>query len=336
MRLSELLERDILKISVGSILSRFKIKRRRNVLFFEDILAEYISDCEKLYSKEMKEIAFSWAFITSQELIPNTLKKLPLSILGNNIIKRIWKNFGIIDNFHLIKKNNTIIVNIENEYITRIIGENKFLIGFAEGSLSAVLNSKVSCKHVSQTKNYCKYIFKIEKKQTVDKIYSKGKALYNNLNYIPISRGYSLKDMLKSNILQLRKNKLYFRGKLLTLIENTLFHLLSNKKILLGKVSDISYKYFSKLIDKDSSNNRKMNLIKNLLEAMGWGHIKILMKKDNIIVSIKNPPYGLQTENDNWEFLFRVIYGYLRLINKKFKIKNISYEQKKVTMKCSL
>jgi predicted RNA methylase len=52
---------------------------------------------------------------------------------------------------------------------------------------------------------------------------------------------------------------------------------------------------------------------------MGWGILTIAQRKRDVIIEIKNPPYGLQKEKDNWNFLVSMIEGYLWNINKNFK-----------------
>jgi len=166
-------------------------------------------------------------------------------------------------------------------------------------------------------------------------IKSKSKGQYNKLNYIEEDiRGVDLKNALEKNILHLSKgNKLYFRGKFLCPIENTIFHLIGNKGIMLNKISEISYDYFSILIDDESNIERKLILLKTLLQVMGWGVVKIVIKSDTkISVDIKNPPYGLQLEKDKWDFLLRTIQGFLWLINTNFKIEKINEGYKRITV----
>jgi len=102
---------------------------------------------------------------------------------------------------------------------------------------------------------------------------------------------------------------------------------------MLNKISEISYDYFSILIDDESNIERKLILLKTLLQVMGWGVVKIVIKSDTkISVDIKNPPYGLQLEKDNWDFLLRTIQGFLWLINTNFKIEKINEGYKRITV----
>ena len=158
---------------------------------------------------------------------------------------------------------------------------------------------------------------------------SKEKRVYDKLNQPRRKTGFTLKDALKRGLFQLKNgNKIYFRGRSLIPIENTVFHLFSNEKILLEKVPILSYEYFSGIIEKSAKNENKLTLLKNILQAMGWGSITIVIK-DGILVKIDNPPYGSQMERDNWLFLINVILGYLWLLDKKFTISRIkeSYQR---------
>ena len=55
-----------------------------------------------------------------------------------------------------------------------------------------------------------------------------------------------------------------------------------------------------------------------------------LIRLDQFIstTKIKNPPLGIQKENDNWDFLILTILGYLWLIDKNFKIKEVGMGKK--------
>ena len=66
-----------------------------------------------------------------------------------------------------------------------------------------------------------------------------------------------------------------------------------------------------------------MIFLKTLLQTMGWGIITIVSKDKEIMIEIRKPPFGIQKEDDNWNFIIQTILGYLWLINKKYKIKNI-------------
>ena len=118
-------------------------------------------------------------------------------------------------------------------------------------------------------------------------------------------------------------------------MENTLFHLIGIKGPLLNDVPDISHDYFKGLIEQ-GSDMEKLSLIKNLLQSMGWGRISIANMGNETVFRIDHPPYGFQADRDNWDFLIRVILGYLWLINRKYAIADVRMQHMILTVRYSL
>lgn len=322
MRFSELLEKDIIETSVSGLLNKFYGKTRRDVFIFEDILALYIKECEKSgYAELLKNIHKKCSTIIIQSLIHDKIRILHHTILIK-IVGSVWKNLGLMNHIYVTKKSNLIEINTKNEFLTRIIGENSFMVGFYEGILNGFFKSEVEFSKILQTKNNCKYIFKIKAKPFI--INKKDMKDYSKLNCSYDVKGFTFKDAIKRNIFQLKQNKIYFRKKLLIPIENTIFHLISNEGLLLKKLSQISYDFFKNIIEMKSTTDKKLLLLKNLLQLTGWGSVSIsIIKNNEIFLKIRSPPYGLQSEKDNWQFLYRIVLGYLWLLNKNYKIKLI-------------
>jgi hypothetical protein len=308
--------------AVGRLINKFKIKKRRDVLFFHDIFIQYIVECGKRHNTEMQKVGRDWMALYFKLLVPPVVKKLPPIIVLNTIMRKIWANLGLIDYYQIDKHDDKIEVITKNEVTTKRAGKNRLMIGFHEGILSILFNSRVECVKSLQEKKICRYAFKITKEPF--NIRSKNKIKYDLLNDSPQTEGISLKDALKNRIFELKeKNKIYFRGKEVYPIENTLFHLLSNEYVLSDRIPFISYEFFKDIIEPYSSAEKKLKLLKTLLHAMGWGIIKIIMQQNEILIEINYPPYGLQSEDDNWDFLIRTILGYLWLLDKRFKISEI-------------
>jgi hypothetical protein len=280
----------------------------------------------------MKVIAQKWCALIVKQLTPETFRKLPFSLFFNILAKKVWINLGLMDDVHATKEDDVIKIETKNEGITRIIGENNFCFGLFIGILNILFASEIDDLKSLQTRKSSMYIFRI-KKQTFT-IKSKKKSIYNKLNYLPEIKGFTLKDAFQKNIFQLKQNnRIYFRGKLICPIENTLFHLVGNKKILFENIPDISCRYFNKIIKKNATKESKLTLLKTVLQTMGWGIIKIIVKNEKtIIIGIKNPPSGLQIEKDNWNFLVRVILGYMWLLDKDFKIFDINNNHKEMSI----
>jgi len=332
MRLSTSLHRGILETSVGRVLNRFEIMSRRDTLFFEDILANYVKECEKEgYGAEICTAAQKAFAILIHGLVPQTLKKSP-SIFLNVFAKNIWKNIGLLDDLKVTIDGDIIKIETMNECITRIIGQNKYAIGGFTGILNILFNSQVDLINASQMGEYSRYTFRLQD-EPFEIIEAKDKAIYNKLNHMERTEGFTLKDAIKDNFFQLKKNKIYFRGKLLWHVENTFFHIIGSQNTLLDAVPEISYDYFSSIIGEDVAKDRKLILLKTLLQTLDWGIVRIAAKEgDDILLEIKNPPYGLQLEKDNWNFIYNTILGYLWTIDKRYKIKKVDESYKRLIM----
>lgn len=328
LKLSTSLQKNILETKVGGILNRFIMRDRRITLFFEDIIGEYILTCEKQgYEEDIRKLSQSWGKLLYCQLVPSSTKKLSVTLLSK-LAEKSWSNLGIVDKFHIRKRDNVVNVFTKNESITRTIGKNKFMPSFFNGIMTALFNSESRVVSVLQTKESCRYQFELNDGPIV--IEGKNKSLYDRLNHLEPVEGFTLDAAVRRGILQLKEgNKLYFRGKRVTLTENTIFHLAGNANILLDKVPPISYNFFKEIVEFDSTDEQKLMLLKNLLQVMGWGIIKIVIEdRGGIFIEIKNPPYGLQSDNDNWNFLNNTILGYLWLLDKDFKIVDVMERNK--------
>jgi len=331
MRLSESLRKGIMESLPGSILHKFQVNPRRSVFFFEDIFANYIKECEAGgYRYELKEISERCSNLCSWRLMPNSLKIVPPKVIYNTFISKLWKSIGILDYLHLEKIDNEFRIHTKYESITRIIGPNNFMQGFYTGMLSSILKSKVVCTKALQNKKRCEYLFKVVSNKYCP-FSAKEMHVYHKLNKLSNQKGIKLEDALKTGVFKLTSdNKIYFRGKILSPVENTLFHMIGNSKILFDKIPEISNKFFSSVIT-ESSDAEKLRLIKNILEAMGWGIIRIASDNKEIVIRIDHPPYGLQRDPDNWDFLLKVIEGYIWLFDKSYRLSASSTKNKILT-----
>lgn len=190
--------------------------------------------------------------------------------------------------------------------------------------MNALSGREVECIRESKNNDCYEYIFQLKNKKW-ERILPKEKQFYNKLNFSKESEGIEFKAALKKGIFLLKdSNKIYFRRKSIIMLENTFFHLISNNQILMNRISRISHEFFKDVIEKDASNESKIMMLKNILQIMGWGAMTVSMEKNNeISININHLPYGLQRENDNWDFLINVILGYMWLLDKKFKIKKV-------------
>jgi len=320
MRLSESLRRNILRVGVGGIINKFKARERRDVLFFEDILANYIKECEDAgYEKEMEEIGRKWMNLVIANLFPSAIRKLPMPILSE-MAKKIWANLGLIRDLHFKKENDRAVIETKDEWITRIIGKNSFAIGAFAGILNVFLGSKVRLIKSVQSRDRCRYVYRVEKTTWLPP--ESKKPAMRKTKEIAEERNFLLNDALRRKLFEIRPdNRLYFRRRSMVPVENTFQHLFSERKIMIKNVSNISYEYFAAAVDKSSAAESRLKLLKSILQITGWGSVKILVMLDGAIsVEIMSPPRGLQVENDSWDFLSNVILGYVQLLDKKYEI----------------
>ncbi len=329
MKLSESLRKNIIETGIGRIVNKFHLPKRRNVMIFEEILTNYIkTSINSGHGEEMKNIAKHWAFLYIKNFLPKIITRIPNEIFLNTIMRNVWTNIGLLDNFKITRKGKIITITTLNEGISREIGKNEFSQGLWSGVLSALYNSDAENIETYQYKNTCKYTFRL--KDTPLNISSKGIDRYCDFNTLHKQfSNSSFENALKSKTFVLKGNRIFFRGKPVVMGENTLFHIIGHKGPLIEKVAEISYECFRKIIDKTSSMERKIFFLKNMLQIFGWGQTTIFYRSNgDIIVSMKNQPYGIQKEEDNWKFLSNVVLGYLFLCDKNYTISKTVHRPK--------
>jgi len=308
MRLSESL-RKTFGLSLGCILNKYKLKKRRVTLFFEDIGASYIRFCEREgFQDLMYKIGQDWMGLYCSSLMPDFIRGMKVSRIINKIINPIWQNLGLLDSITATEDGDKIYLEVKNEGLTRRIGKNKFMVGFYSGLLMSLSEKKMKILDFKQTKKKCEYVFRKTSVQA-QRWEGRDRIIYEKLNKEGKSAHSFLEEAFKKRIFLLKGNNVYFNKKLLSPIETTLFHLIGHKGIYLEKVSEISYRFLRAALKK---GQKDLIFFKNLLQMMGWGDIMILEEKGKINFEISNPPYGLYKE-DNWRFLAEVIKGYLKL-----------------------
>ncbi|MEM7815926.1 MAG: hypothetical protein QXN71_02290 [Candidatus Aenigmatarchaeota archaeon] len=321
MGISRLLIRNIIETDFGGIINKFKISKRRDVLFFEEILAKYIKKCELAgYKKEMMDAAREWGFLYVKNFMPKIMENAPKNILFNRFLKRVWIELGLLEEFRAEINGNEITFITYDEAITRHTGENEFCKGLWEGVLSGIYRCKAETIYAEQSPVKSVYNFRLT--HLPFSVKSKSKTLYLRLNTF---RGKGeLKKYIKAHVLVLKGNRMTFRGKSVVIGENTLFHIFGTKKILINIVSEISSCFLDEIIEKDSSFESKINLLKNILQVFGWGKVKIVYSRERIDIEIQNPPYGIQSNDDNWIFLSHFILGYLLLTDRRCRLSEIN------------
>jgi hypothetical protein len=322
MRLSESLRKGAMETFHGGIINRFKIKRRRDTLFFGDILSGYLKECERRgFREEMVSIGEEWMLLYFNSVVPPAMKKAPLFLL-NMAMKRVWVNIGLMDDFRMEKRGDVVTIRTRNEALSRAIGENGFSVGLYVGILECIYGRKTRAVSVRQTIGDNVYVFRIGSEECRIPE-GRDKESYDRLNRPGKLKGMTLEYAFRNRILELtRDNRIRFRGRVVYPVENTVFHVIGSRGVCIDSVQDVSYGFFSGLVSSGTDESRLV-LLKTLLQAMGWGTVNIAVRKRGLEFGITNPPFGLQKQDDSWDFIARVILGYLWLSDRKFRIKSL-------------
>jgi len=322
LRASYAIDKGIIEVVAGGIFNKFmqsRLKRRRNTLFFEDVVASYIKECESAgHGEEMYELGREWFRLIFRNLFTKETRALPWNISMNGIVAAAWKTLGVLDDLHVEKEGDTLIGVAVNESVTSAIGKNMFCAGLVTGIYEVVFDKKVRyLRHrVEGKKSIYHHVIQDESPTSYP---SKSKDEYDLLNRLDPVEGFSLQDALQKGIFVMKGNRLYFRNKRLWQVENTLFHLFGKRKILFDRVPVLSQAFFKEILGKDSSGDERLNLLKTLLQVMGWGAVRITYgQKERIVVEIRHPPRGFQQFNDDYGFLARFILGFMQNINPAF------------------
>jgi hypothetical protein len=322
MRLSESIRKGVLDVRGGGITNRFKVSSRRPTFFFDDIGLEYVRRVDRAgLGPELRALSKEWGAIMYDSIFPPAMKKLPWKMAINMVMSEIFRLLGYMEGIRCERKGSLITLRTSAEENVKRIGINSLNTGLYMGLLSVVFGSDVSLVRAFQERpGDCAYEFRMLGKPF--RFESKEKGAYDALNRIPPARASSIRDALRAGIMKADGNRLLFRGKPISSLENTIFHLFGARSLLMEEVPDISYAYFRELVREDSGREEKLNLLKNLLQMMGWGLFTVVSKEGGreVAFHIECPPYGFQKSDDNWDFLSRVMLGYLWLIDRGFRI----------------
>jgi len=338
MRFTETLRKKIIHPFSGAIVNRFKLRERRDVVFFADIVNHLIKKWEREDPELLESIGREWMAFYMKSLLPDILKNMPITMFMNTVMKSVWKSLGLLDDMKAENDGDVVILKTLDEDITNEIGKNHFLPGLYAGILSVFTGKEVVITNITAASgkvDYNVYVFSLTKKPFDVK--PREKELYNRLNKLNVTTGINLETAIQKGIIKTdTANKMYYRGFRLSAVENTLFHIIGEHKELLEDVANVSEGFFSHLVDKETPTYDRMKLLRNLLQITGWGNIKVKMDKKEVVVVARNMPYSLKQKGDNWKFLSCVILGFLRSSIPKSRIKDYRVGEKRLRIVCSL
>ena len=335
MKTSYAIQKGITETLAGGIFNRFmqsRIKERRNTLFFVDIAAGYIKECEKAgYEKETYDLGREWFGLIFSKLFTERVRILPWNVVINGILASARKTLGVLDEVHVEKRGKQLVGISANERITDVIGKNMFCPGLVAGVYEVVFGRKT--RYVGQKTVAGRYIYYHELLDELPEEYpSRGKEEYDRLNRLEPVKGFTLQDALAKGVFQMKGNRILFRNKGVWQVENTLFHMIGHRGILLERVPEISRKFFAEVLEKGSGGEEKLHLLKTLLQVMGWGLVTIVRRRKSTVVEIRNPPRGFQKAKDDYGFLARTILGFMKNIDSFYELRKVQAKGNTVSM----
>jgi hypothetical protein len=317
LRFSESLSSGVLASGVGLLLNTFKLKPRRGTLFFEELVGRYVKECEKRGSAgAVARVGEEWLVLGIHALVPDALKSLPARDVVNSVLRPVWTNLGILGDISAEEKGNRITISTADECVTRVVGKNAFCEGIALGVVEGAYGRKALPVSSFQSAASCKYEFELTKEAF--SVPSRPKAEYDRLNKFSPPKGFALGDALRSGVMTLRGNRLFYRGRPVWYVENTLFHLIGASGACIDAVPAIARDFFGEWVDAAALDADKLALLKNALQILGWGVVVIEYSGRSAKVVIQSPPHGLQAGPDNYAFLAASVCGFLRLVDSKF------------------
>ncbi len=332
MSLAYFFYKGLLETGIGNIINKFKIHKRRDILFFEELISEYVKACrDNGFSDEMLKVGEEWGRLAAKTLIPSAILSRSVDKVYNDILSKVWKSIDLVRGLELKVKGDKVFLIVFGESGTRIIGENPIALGFHKGTIEAVLGKELKILKSIQTPEQSYYEFEITDKK-IGEIKSKHKKEYFQLNKY-YKKGFDVKQALKKRIITLKGNELFLRGKKLSPFENTYFHLFGIHSKGIELLVPVSEKFFEEMLVEESSEDEKLRFLKNLLQFMGWGEVKFLVEESKVTLLVEHPPYGFQKEKDNWLFLVKMTEGFLKAIYPKTRLSDYSFQQGRVTAK---
>lgn len=318
--------------------------RRRLVFHFEDIIANLQLETKKEFGKKKtEELWYKIGKDVGMRYMLISKAKIPPSFLIPSIVEYIFNGLksgglSLAENVDYNHKNKSLILNGRDNFICRKSG-----ICSAAGSVSMIfsfltgenIEAEVKCENCPEkcivliNKNIkTKYIPNSnELKPLVD---------YKKLNFPDkislFSKLPSFENLMTFNKIKVDSGKFNFLGKTILPTEAGFLGLIVehyvkiNKKYLLEKGLVEGAQNIARDIFKDNLTiNDKINTLKTILGAFGWGIPNYQKKDGKIIFDFLYPP------RTRYSYLYQalVINGYLNYIfDKKFEIKKINSSEK--------
>jgi len=328
-------------IIINKSISKFgKEKARTRVVYhFEDIAVNlYLESIKKLgrektddlWYKIGKDGATRYLFSLRKKIIQEKLSKLILDQVFNTIC---GTGMTFAERFNYNLKEKSFTSEGRNCIICNKTKSSAFMAGIVSGILSSILKKNIEAEsRCIDCPNKCKIIANLDipKKYIPDMSDLIPDENYDSLNFPKNLNGSqdnkSFTDLLRFKVIRLnpQNNVFYFKDQVIVPSEidvsNFSFknYFKSGEEELFKSTVIKTSESIAKKILKDENNiKEKINFLKNMISAFGWGiaHFKGIDRK--IIVYFEYPPVS------RYGSLFHtyVINGYLNSVyNKKLKI----------------
>ncbi len=330
MKFAESIRRNILETTGGRIINKFKVKSRRTTMFFEDILAQYVRECEAQgHSLEMREVGLEWGALGTKQL--GKLGMFQSIRLLNHVMNSVWSSLGLVRDFSVKKNGDDVTITTRDEFITRVIGKNDFMAGFFAGCIMTYTGKRV--EYIDSGPRSGCFVYRYSLGKNTAQARGKNKDVYNKLNQSGRTHGLSLKQAIQKRIFTVSGNRVYFRGKSMIPVENTVFHIIGRKGMCMDKIPAITAGFFRGLLSAGSTTEKRLRLLKTILQSTGWCDIVMTKTGENLSMHITGLPTGLQEDEDNWSFLIGVIEGYVSLLGKRAKLASSGATRREIVMR---
>ena len=319
--------------------------KKRQVWFFEDVIAHLqLETAKKFGNKRASEIWYEIGKNIGARLLLFGGPKKVSSFFLPSIINYVFNSLrsgglSLAETIEFNPANKSLILTGKDNIISRKSNNPHFFAGIVSGILSILLRENIEAE--AKYENFLKEYKIIADPLIKTKYVVNQKELiriknYENLNFpkmeSPQSKFYSFNDLVRFKKILVNKGKFSFLNKIIIPSESGLLSLIIKYFDEMGEIEMIknglinsTEKLSADLLKDRIFKNNKVDSIKKIFCALGWGIPYHKIDGENIIFTFLYPPisrYGFL-------YLSLILNGHLNYIfNKKLKIKKIIIEKK--------
>ncbi len=316
--------------------------QKRQIFYFEDTLAnlqlETIKEIGKEKTAELwyrigRDMGARYSLLSKARVVPKFLRPMVINFLVN-----MCSAAGLsIKSIEYDNKNSSLILKSSDTLICRKSGIETFIPGVISSAMSILFGEKIEAKtECNNCNENCKIIASPEIKEKYTPNIEKLKPLenYNELNFPKEIRAqgklYSFSDLINFKIARIDSSgRFYLNNSALIPVEVGLSGIISehylniNYKHLLERGLIGGAEKTAKDILKSKATEDKLEELKGILCAFGWGIPYYKLSDEKITFNFVHPPIT------RFGFLYQALElnGFLNYIfGKKLKIKNFNSE----------